>query len=882
MTNLSLRLYRRMLSTASRDWQAVWLDEAVGALQMAMSHERQRRGVIAAAWLWLRAMADAVGLAGQGGSGRLFGGWGDDVRQSIRGLRRSPQYAATVIVTLALAIGGVTAVFRLADPMIFRRLPFPHADRLVLAEVSGKGTLGLNQFPDYFRAERAGVFERMGSFYGPIITRLGGAGDDAGSALGYAVTSGFLETLGSPVQRGGVFTPEDYAMAMPGHGDLGPNTRVLITDALWTSQFGRREDIVGQPLLLENRAGLRSYTVAGVLSREFVLPDAINDAPVFLAPGRLDPAAEGNGRSLVGIYALQRADRTLEATTAELAGIMAGVEQDYPKLPHGRSVRIVSLQESLFRRVRVPVMMLLGVTAGVLVLAIGNLAHLSLARGAGRLREVTVRSALGGSLWRIARLLLMESLILTVLGTVAAIVLSHGIFVSVMASVPKLSHIYRLMPSELNGRVVGLALALGGVTTLLFGVLPAVRSASADLRGALQQSTRNSRGRSRLTNHVLTVLQTSLGTSVLIVTLLLVGSFVRLVTAVHGIDENGLVTAWVNLPADYDTRPEQAAALLREAETRAERSTGQQIGWEGGIPGFTLPGGLRGNPTDPPNAPSVATAFPVDRTAMEAFRLQLVAGRLFTDDEAHTNAPVAVIDRRTSELLWPGENALGRTVYDAQVREDPWIARQVVGVVETVNVDFSKTPGKQGRAFVPFHPKARLATLVWRGSARPEITQALRDAFRELEPRAKVSSMPFEPFARWLGEPRLLARMIGVLGLVTLVLTITGIYAVISHATAGRTGEIGVRIALGATAARLRRMIVREALWPGAAGVMIGLAVAFWWAVRLKDLLFEVDPRSPWVFASAAVLVTAVVMLASGVPAARASRINPIEALRAD
>ena len=239
MATLGLRLYRRALAT-SRDFQTYWLDEAVDALEMAMASERRKHGVIAAAWLWIRAMADAVRpRGGDASGGSWLSGWSQDLCRAVRSLRRSPQYAGTVIVTLALAIGGVTAVFRLADPMLFRRLPFPHAERLYVVSVSGGRTFGFNQYPDYFRAERAGVFERMGTFYGPVIANLPEANDGAESVLGYAVTSGFLEMLGSPIQRGRAFAAEDYEHSAPEHGDLAAGTPVLITDGLWTLQFGR-------------------------------------------------------------------------------------------------------------------------------------------------------------------------------------------------------------------------------------------------------------------------------------------------------------------------------------------------------------------------------------------------------------------------------------------------------------------------------------------------------------------------------------------------------------------------------------------------------------------------------------------------------------------
>jgi putative ABC transport system permease protein len=881
---LGLWLYHRALSIASHDFRVGFLGEAVDDLSRTLSHEQRTRGVGAACWLWMRAMADAVGAAR--GDRRRSGlsalaGWGQDLRQAMRGLIRSPQYALTVIGTLALAIGGVTAVFRLADPMLFRRLPFPNADRLCFVSVGGGDMWSRSS--DYFRAERAGVFEHMGTFYGPIVGTAASADDNGGLLVGYAVTSGFLDMLGMPIQRGRSFVANEYvAAATDGH--FAADSPVLITDGMWASQFARRPDIVGQSFQLRDRRGVVSHTIIGVLAPDFVLPDATNQAPVFLAPGRLDAATEAERRSVTEIYGLRRSDRTTEETTAQLAAIMSGVEHDYPQVARGRTVRLISLQDALFRPVRIPLLMLMGVTVAVLMLAVGNLAHLSLARGTERAREVTVRTALGGTRWRVVRLLLTESLVLIALATVLAVLIGHAVFMSVMAAVPKLAHLYRLMPADLNGRVVGLAVGLGVFALLPVGVLSALWSSSTDLRSGLQQGARGVRGRGRGFGRLLTVLQASLGTSVLVVTILLLASFFRLVTAVHGIDETGLVTAWFEMPADYDGRSDQAHALLREVEARAEHATGQAIGWEGGIPGFTLPGPLRSRLGDSTRASIVATAYPVDRTAMEALRLQLVQGRLFTDEEAHTDAMVAVIDRRTSDVLWPGEeNVLGRTVYDdAQVRDQPPVPRQVVGVVETVDVDFGKpTPG-QGRAFVPFQTKARLGTLIWRGTARQDVVQALRDALREIEPRARLTVAAFEPFPRRFGEPRLFARVIGVLGVLTLILTIAGIYAVISHATAGRTGEIGVRMALGATAGSLRAMIVREALWPAALGVAVGLGAAFWWAVRLRDLLFQLEPRSPWVFTTAAAIVTGVAILASGIPATRASRMNPVEALRAE
>lgn len=618
-------------------------------------------------------------------------------------------------------------------------------------------------------------------------------------------------------------------------------------------------------------------TIVGVLAADFVLPSTGYKAPAFLVPGRLDPSVENDKRSVVTIYGRLRPGVTADAATSQLASIMSGVETDFPTLPQKRTGSLMSIEDALFAPVRVPLLMLLSITAGVLILAVGNLTHLSLARRAERAREVSVRSALGGGRWQVTRLLVTEGLVLAVSGTLVALAVSHAIFASVMAVVPRLAHVYRLAPAAMNLRVVIFASVLGVVAWLVFGVAPSLRTTGDDVR---QLNSRGVRGNSRRAGRLLTGMQAALGTSVLVVMMLLLGSFVRLVSSVGGIDETGLVVASVELPRDYAAAPERRKTLMRALESRAELASGQAIGWQGGVPGTTVAGGLWRSADL--NQPSVAMAYPADKTAMEAFRLRLISGRLFTDDEAHANAPVAVIDQRAAEILWPGDNPIGRQVYDAQIRSDGASAREVVGVVETLRIDFSTDPPASGRAFVPFHTKSLAGALTWRGTARAAVVQPLRDALAELEPRARLKVTPFEPFERRLGEPRLLARLTSVLGILALILTVAGAYSVTSHAVSGRTSEIGVRMALGATAGGVTRMILREALTPAVAGVAAGLIAAALWAKTIETLLFQMTARDPRVYAASALLILAVVAIAGLIPASRASRINPTEALRAD
>ena len=880
-----LRWYRAALALSSAEFRLRFRDEAVGSLEMALASERERRGRVAAFWLWLRAMGDAARstLRDRRASGGWTGGSASDVKLAFRGMRRSPQYAIVMIGTLALAIGGVAAVFMLADPMLFRALPYRDADRLVRVSVSGKGTFGgFIQTPDFDRIEAAGIFERVMTFDGPVIGRASDLSDDAGSLLGYRVTEGFFDTLGIGAQRGRIFSPAEYAGAQPHTAALKQwqGTPILITDSLWR-RLGKREDIVGQSLALSSAETRVSLPIVGVLRPDFVLPDATNDSPSFLLPGHLDRVVEaGRPPSVVDMFARLRSGASAEVVTSQVQAVIDSVAKDDPAVPQARAAKLMDLRTLLFSRVRVALLMLLALTSCVLLLAIGNLTHLSLARYGERTREIAMRRALGASRLRIVRLLLAESTVLAGLAGVAALGLSRVLFNGVMAAVPRLAHIYRLMPAGLSLRVAAVIGLIVASSVIAIGFLPAISVSGRSLFGALQSFGNRLRGRRRRTDGPLTALQAALGASILVATMLLVGSFVRLTNAVTGIDENGLVTANLELPADFRTRPQDAFALIRDVRDAVQRETGQPIGLEGGIPGFTLPGGLWRSDADA-KAPAVAVSFPVDPSAMAAFHLELRQGRWMTEEEGRSNAEVAVIDERTAELIAPGTSALGLALADSQVRGER-TTRRVIGVVRRVDTTFGKAAA-EGVAFTPFDPRRQnYPAVIWRGSSNPRLGAALRDAVRAREPRARIAVSAFVPFERRFGEPRLLASVIGVLGVLALLLTVTGVYSVTSHAVAGRTAEIGIRMALGATAGGVKRMIMRETLFPAMVGVAVGLFGASLWAQTIETLLFQVTAHDAGVYVGSAIAILVVVALAGAIPTARASRINPTEALRAD
>jgi hypothetical protein len=327
----------------------------------------------------------------------------------------------------------------------------------------------------------------------------------------------------------------------------------------------------------------------------------------------------------------------------------------------------------------------------------------------------------------------------------------------------------------------------------------------------------------------------------------------------------------------------QAHVAVASFVDRAEAETGQRIGIGRGLPGVTLPGALWRS-GDPPESRDTVIAYPVDATWMSVARLQLVRGRLYSDTEANGNAPVAVVDERAARFFWPGADPIGQIVTDRQTRAP--FSRSVIGVVRTVDVDFGRAADAgraNGRAFVPLAPDGFSPPwLLWRGPVSGQFVDRLRQAADLAAPGAKVRVTPLEPFERRLGEPRMLAWLMASLGLLALLLTIAGVYAVVSHVVSGRLAEIGIRMALGAPPARVRRMILVESLWPTVVGVVAGAGIAVWWTRALRGVLFGVDPTNPILVAAVAIAVVGVAQAACLRPARRAMRVDPVRVLQGD
>ena len=792
----------------------------------------------------------------------------NDIRLALRALGRRPGYAIVTIATLALGIGGLLAVFLMADPMIFRPLPYQDANRVVLLRAEVKDTATLRLHADDYVAIKAqaktldAVSMPGGLYFGTF------PGSEA-PVLGYGVDADFLRLAGVQPVLGRLFTPEEY-QASP----AAPPAVAMITSGMWRRAFGGAREAIGKRFATAG-ATPQSVEIVGVLPPTFLYPESANEAPSFIVPHTLDERYLGRANVYPDILAHVRPGFSFEHVESEMQPLLAAVEHDHPAFEQGRRSRVYRLQDLLFRQMRTPLLLLSLATAALMLLAGVNLSYFAVARSRARDRDVAVRLALGASRWRVLRLHLAEATLLVVAGSLAGVMAGRLMHAWAMAETPEFSHIYRLIPGELGTRSMVLAIVLGGLALLGIGVVPAIRSVRRGDARSLADSSRTATGR-RFGERLTIAGQAAFSVGLVVACLLVVRSFVGLITADRGFDPASVRQVGLQVPRNTPAARldiyERLVAELGRVPGVAAVAAGN------GIPSLTLPDA----PVDAAGqrVPNVLLYQTSDRMPT-VMGMRLDEGRLITEAEAFNASPVAVVDRGAAELMWPGQSAMGQLVHMRSGR----VAR-VVGVLGRVRADYyGDSP--QGFVFVPLDPAdegavARLS-VVMRFVGRPPTTALLAAAAGRVNPAITLGSVAsLSSWERLLGQPRFLAATMGLLAALTAVLAAFGLLGVVNHFVTRRTREIGIRLALGADAARVRRLIISEALRPALAGVGAGLLLAFWWGSLVQSLLVGVGPHDPATFSVAALATLAVVAIAALGPAFRASRIDPASTLRTE
>jgi putative ABC transport system permease protein len=798
---------------------------------------------------------------------------GQDLRFGLRMLWKNPGFSLVAILTLALGIGTNTAIFSIVNGVLLRPLPFPNAERLVYFE-SIKPDRDIKDghisMPDYFDWQsQADAFESISLIY---VARIVVTGDNTEPEfIPFSVVPvNFFQTMGVHPIMGREFVKEDRAK--------GAQPVAIISYGLWQRRFGANPNVLGSPIML---GGTRCIII-GVMPGGFdYYPSKIQIwAPLYVSP---------NGRRDNRFYravARLKPWATIAGAQSQMDTINARLQQQYVETNAGWSVRLHNLQAWTTRDIRTSLLLLLGAVGFVLLIACANIANLLLARATARRKEITVRTALGAGRWRIVRQLLTESSLLAITGGVVGLALS--IFLTKLLIAISPADLARLDQVGLDARVLGFTVGVIGLVGLLFGLAPALQASKPDLNDALKEGGRGSRegyGRNRV-RAILVVSEIALSLLLLIGAGLLIKSFMMLRDVNAGFDQHNVLTMYIGLPGDR-YKAEQQATFFRELTKRASALPGvESAGAASALPlsgvGFLV--GRSFIPEGRPLVPeeSFQTEYFVQAgDYFQTMRIPIKAGRTFTDHDTAETAPVVVINETAARRVFPGQDPIGKRII---VWRDEKFAREIVGVVGDVKAA-ALDEEVPSQIYVPHaqDPGWGQLGLAVRAKGEPEaLTSQVRGVIHSLDkdqPPFNIRTMD-QAFSESVAKTRLVMLLFGVFSMFALLLASIGIYGVIAYSVAQRTHEIGIRLALGAQTTDVRRMIVTQGMILTLTGAGLGLAGAFAATRVMRGLLYGVSATDPLIFIGVSLLLTVVALLACYIPARRATKVDPMIALR--
>lgn len=809
-----------------------------------------------------------------------------DAAFAVRQLIKTPAFTLIAVLTLALGIGATTAIFSVLRGVVLRPFPFAHPERVTFVWerwTDRDGNVSDGNFWDWTQQSRS--FAAWGALrYSSFILADAERPERVAGAF---VTSGLFPAIGIPPLVGRAMTPDE--------DEPGKDGVVVLAQRFWERRFAADPRIVGRTI----RLGGRERTVVGVMPASFDPTLSGEDLWVPLALSA-ERKATHDGHHLM-VVGLLKDGVARERAQAEMEAIMRGLAERYPQEDAGRSARVASAEETLIGDYRERLFLLLGAVGFVLLIACGNVANLLLARGAARAKELAIRAAIGAGRGRIVRQLLTEALVLAAAAAAAGLALAAGGVRVLVAAAPP--GVPRIGEARVDGVVLAFALAVAAASSLAFGLVPALRAARSDLQGALREGGRSSGASARdRVRAALVTAETALAVTLVIGAGLLVRSAVNLARVEPGFDPRGVLMARVALPEEGYRDP---AAVMR-AFTRLALEMRQQPGVRAAAITSQAPLGPGGNsngliPEGKAIAPENAVDARLRIITPEYFAtlgIPLVAGRVFSDRDVAGAERVTVVSASLAKRLFPDGSALGKRLVCCEGAPDDPRWKTIVGVVGDVR---SRGPAVDVRPefYLPIEQVPsdawewvqRTMTLVARtagasGAAEPAdpaaLTGAMRAALRRVDPAVPLYSVQtMEEAARaTVAEARFNTALLAALGIVGLVLAAVGVYGVIAYFVGLRAHEIGVRMALGATAADILALMTWQGVRPVLAGAGLGTAVALGVTRLLRGSLHGVSATDPATFALAAALLVAVGGVASLLPARRATRVSPTRALQ--
>ena len=814
-----------------------------------------------------------------------------DVRYALRMLRQKPAFTLVAVLTLALGVGANTAIFSIVNAVLLRSLPYRDPDRLVRIYFNNPG-VGLRDVPysmpelDDLRT-RSGVFEDVSTIGGGNVNLTGANHPER---LQFIVTHpNYFSMLGATPQIGRLFGPQDFA--------LGFAPVAVISDGLWRRSYGADPSVLGRTLRLDNDL----YTVVGILPPGFhyLGPLAFGNVEVFCTAGfSADPAPKPvrNARSFPSAIGRLKPGLSVKQAQARLTALATELRHDFPADYPARAqwtIEIQSLQESLVGNVRPMLLVLMGAVILIVFIVSLNIANLLLARASARQQEMTVRLALGASHSRVMRQMLTESVLLSLIGGVAGVATAVSTLKLILRFVP--SNIPRLSEVNIDWVVLAFALLISLLTGLLFGLAPAIQSTRSDLSLKIREGARGSgygakTGRMR---DALIVSELAFAVVLMIGAGLLLRTLGELLRENPGFNPTHVVAASVWLPIPNNPKVDPYLGIARQTAFDRELLRRMRA-----IPGVELTAVTSALPTTAPNSLDNNALTIEDRRSdssrdlraeiirispdyFQVMRAPLARGRLFTEDDQDGKQRVAIIDETTAHRYWMRGDALGRRLRFGPDPTKPWLT--VVGVVKDIKYDGLDIDGVP-HIFVPVYQDGErdLGVVLRTPLPAASLEARIRSEIQGIDPALPVfhvSSMN-EVIGVSLAPRRFSAGLVGGFAVLALLLASIGIYGLLAYMVGQRSREIGLRMALGATRADIVKLIVTKGIVLASAGVIAGVLLSASTASMMASLLYGVQPYDPAVFSVVPLLLFAVAVLASYLPARRAARVDPMLALR--
>ena len=813
-----------------------------------------------------------------------------DLRYALRILAKSPGFTITGGIILALGIGANTAIFNVVDAVLLRPLPYRDPAALVSVKDDLRGLnipgVGMSVPELWDFRDRSGVFDEISAVW-PISADLTG-GDHPERVEAVAVSWNYFHLLGATAHLGRIFDRQEDT---PGFAE-----GAILSDSCWRSMFGGDPQILGRKLRIDNDL----YTVVGVMPPAFRHPGRTlqGDVQIWITAGFADAPfqkpVQRNSRQIPGAIGRLRRGLTIEQAQAKLETFTAQLSRQFPN-EYPAAVkwtpRLTPLKEDLVQQARPVLLVVLGAVSFVLLICSVSLANLVLARSSARRRETAVRLALGASRYQLIRLLMSESILLSLLGGAAGLLMALWLEPLLLGIVP--GSLPRLSEISLNWSVMLFCLVISLVTGIAFGLAPAIQLSSSALVENLKEGSRGSTGGRRQYRFRSLLVASEIALSLILMSGagLLLRSFWNLMQVNPGFNlKNVLVTSiWLPAPNDPKSGPyfDQARrnAFVREVLRRARSLSGVTVAAMGG--GNTIPlVGWNTAPVLPENRQgdesSVAQVANVSPEFFVTLEIPLRRGRAFT--ESDTQPPgVVLVDETAARHFWPNADPLSKRVRIGQNPRAPW--RTVVGVVGDIKTEGLDTPGVPHVYFPVYQQSSSSMAVFLRTSANPaNLGEALRREIQNVDPDLPVFGVQTmeQVLAKSIAQRRFALLMVGAFALVALSLAGIGIYGVTAFSVSQRSQEIGIRMALGAQRSDVVTLILRQGMRTTLWGLASGLAGALILTRFMRSLLFAESPMDPVTFLAVAAVLAGAALLASYVPALRAIRVDPVQALRSE